>query len=124
MKKIAFLAVLLTAAVSFAATSFDGTYQFQSRMKKGTADMTGWTGTMTIQNDTITRNYQSTDGTEKKFYTGSLTPSTSPFYLVKYTAAYKTEYVGMELKSKFTLSGNTLTITSEDGQFIETWVKK
>lgn len=129
MKRIAAFAVavcvIATAVASFAAT-YDGSYTFKARVKEGKPDMQGWTGTMTIKEKEMTRNYNSPDGKEKKFYTSTLKEKVKDgkVMIVKHTKAYKPEYVGNEFANSFTQNGNDLIIESEDSKFKETWSKK
>lgn len=129
MKKIAALAVavcvVLTAVASVAAT-FDGSYTFKGRVKEGKPEMQGWTGTMTIKEKEMVRNYNSQDGKEKKFYTSKLTEKVKNgnIMIVEHMKAYKPEYVGNAFDNKFTQTGNDLIIESVDGKFKETWSKK
>lgn len=129
MKRIAAFAVAIcviaTAVVSFAAT-YDGSYTFKARVKEGKPDMQGWTGTMTIKEKEMTRNYNSPDGKEKKFYTSTLKEKSKDgkLMIVKHVKAYKPEYVGNEFTNAFTQNGNDLVIESEDSKFKETWSKK
>lgn len=127
MKKVWLLAVfvVLVASVSALAASIDGSYKFSSRMKDGTADMSGWQGTMTIKGSEISRTYKSPDGKQEKFYVSNLKQEgNGNVYVLKHTKAYKPEYVGNEFRNKLTLNGNSLTIEAEDGKFKEVWVKK
>jgi len=121
--KIMAVAVLFVAVVAVAATSLDGTYTFSSRVKEGKADMTGWTGNMTIKDNVMSRKYINPASKEEKFYEGTMKQD-GDVYSLKLTKAYKTEYVGQEHKNKMTLTGNTLTMESVDGKFKETWTKK
>ncbi len=129
MKKFAALAVALcvvaTAVASF-ATTYDGTYTFKERIKEGKPDMQGWSGTMTIKEKEMVRNYNSPDGKEKKFYTSTLTEKSKDgkLVIVKHVKAYKPEYVGNEFTNKISQNGNNLVIESEDSKFKETWAKK
>lgn len=129
MKRIAALAVavcvVVTAVASFAAT-YDGTYTFKARWKDGKQDMQGWTGSMTIKEKEMTRNYNSPDGKEKKFYSSTLKEKSKDgkVMIVKHVKAYKPEYVGNEFANTFNQSGNDLVIESEDTKFKETWTKK
>lgn len=125
MKKIAMLVAvvgLFVAATSFAG-NFDGTYNFQSRTKEGTPDLAGWTGTMTIANNEMSRTFKSPDGKSEKFYAGPMTQE-GDLVAVKFTKAYKPEYIGNVHKNKMQWQGSALTMTSEDGKFKEVWVKK
>lgn len=126
MKKLSTIvavAVLLVSVAAVAAISFDGTYAFTSRAKEGTPDMVGWTGTMTIGNGTMARNYTNPANKEVKFYEGTMKQD-GDVYVLKLTKAYKPEYVGQEHKNKITVTGNTLTMVSADGKFKEIWTKK
>lgn len=124
MKQFARIFLVVVAfAGSVWAGQFDGSYSFASRVKEGAPDMAGWTGQMQIHNNTANRNYKSPDGASTKFYNATLTPAGNLF-VFKTTAAYKPEYVGNEFKNKITLSGNTLTLESEDGKFKELWTKR
>ena len=116
------VAVLFVSTVALAG-SFDGTYNFKSRAKDGQPDMQGWTGTMTIKNDEITRNFKSPDGTQEKYYT-STWKKDGDVYAMKFTKAYKPEYVGKEYKNKVNVTDNTLTFEGTDSKFTETWTKK
>lgn len=101
--------VLLASSTVFAA-NLDGTYTFSSRVKEGKPDMVGWNGTMTIAKDTMARTYTApAPAKETKFYEGTMKQE-GDLYSVKFTKAYKPEYVGQEHKNKITLSGNTLTL--------------
>lgn len=125
MKKIAMLVAvvgLFVAATSFAA-NFDGTYTFQSRTKDGKADLAGWKGTMTIGNNEMSRTYTSPDGKDQKFYVGTMKQE-GDLVAVKFTKAYKPEYVGNVHKNKLEWQGSALTMTSDDGKFKEVWTKK
>lgn len=129
MRRIAAVAVavcmMVSAVASFAAT-FDGSYTFKMRVKEGKPDMPGWTGTMSIKEKEMTRNYKSPDGKETKFYTSSLKEKSKDgkVMIVRHIKAYKPEYVGNEFSNAFNLNGNDLVIESEDGKFKETWSKK
>ncbi|MDO8494286.1 MAG: hypothetical protein Q7S68_03005 [Deltaproteobacteria bacterium] len=125
MKKIQQLVVvaLLFVATSAAAATLDGNYTFASRAKNGAPDMQGWTGTMTIQNDTVARTYKSVDGKETKAYTAALKQE-GDVYNFTITKSYKPEQVGTIHKNKITTAGKTLTIESADGVFKEVWAKK
>ncbi|MBI4212508.1 MAG: hypothetical protein HY540_07720 [Deltaproteobacteria bacterium] len=123
MGKLMLVVVAMLASSSVFAANFDGTYKFNSRMKDGNADMSGWTGEMKIANNTISRTYHSPDGKSEKFYIGDLTQK-GDLYTVKYTKAYKPEYVGNEHTNKMTVQGNALTIEATDGKFKEVWTKK
>ena len=98
MKRIAAVAVaicvVLTAVASFAAT-YDGTYTFKTRVKEGKPDMQGWTGTMTIKEKEMVRNYNSPDGKEKKFYSSTIKEKSKDgkVVVIKHVKAYKPEYV-------------------------------
>lgn len=120
--KIMAVAVLFVSIAAQAA-DLSGTYTFSSRLKEGKLDMSGWTGTMTINNGTMIRKYTGPDGKEQKFYEGTLKQD-GDVYTIKFTRAYKPEYVGSEHKNKITLSGKTLTMEGLDGKFKETWEKK
>jgi hypothetical protein len=125
MKKISSLvavAVVFTALAAFAA-DISGTYTFSSRIKEGKPDLVGWNGTMTIGNGTILRKYASADGKDSKFYEGTFIQD-KDIYTIKFTKAYKPEYVGQEHKDKITLNDKTLTMESTDGKFKEVWTKK
>ena len=45
-------------------------------------------------------------------------------YVIKHANVYKPEQIGDEFKNKITVSGDLLTIESEDGEFKEVWQKK
>lgn len=120
--RLAALALLFVSVTAMAA-NFDGDYTFKSRVKDGKADLVGWTGTMKITNNTMTRNLTSADGKDTKFYEGTLTLN-GDVYTIKYTKAYKPEYVGNEHKNKITINGNTLTMEDVNGKFKEVWTKK
>lgn len=126
MKKIlagvVMVAVVLGAMVASAA-NFDGVYKFTSRSKEGTPDMQGWWGMMVIKNNTMSRIYRSPDGTQEKYYVGTLTQN-GTIYTVKFTDTYKPEYVGNEHRNTMTVDGMSLVIGSEDGKFKEVWAKK
>lgn len=120
--QFAVLALSLTTAVW--AGTFDGTYKFSSRTKEGTPDMQGWSGQMTVKDATWNRTFKSADGTTSKFYTTTATAAPNNAYKFKFTGAYKPEYVGTEVTNKIIVTGNTLTMESEDGKFKEIWTKQ
>ncbi|MBI5299199.1 MAG: hypothetical protein HY877_02735 [Deltaproteobacteria bacterium] len=120
--KIVAMLVLVFSMVA-GATSFDGNYKFSSRVKNGAPDLQGWTGDMVVKGDTISRTYKSVDGKEERFYIGTIKKD-GDVYVVKYTKAYKPEYVGNEHKNKFIVNGATLSIEATDGKFKEVWTKK
>ena len=115
--------VTLFIATSAMAASLDGSYTFSSRVKDGKPDLVGWTGAMNISNNMMARDYKSPDGKETKFYEGTMKQDGGN-YTIKFTKAYKPEYVGAEHKNKITLSGKTLTMEAVDGKFKEVWTKK
>ena len=121
--KMGIVAVVMVVAVAAGAASFDGTYQFTSRSKEGTPDMAGWWGMMIITNGTMSPIYHSPDATQEKYYVGTLTP-TGNLYTIKFTQAYKPEYIGNEHRNKITVDGAGLVVESEDGKFKEVWTKK
>ena len=121
--KLMAVVVLLVSVSAIAATSYDGTYKFQSRTKDGQPDMSGWNGTMTIKGNEMNRTYKAPDGKQEKFYTSTMNQSGDTVTL-KHTKAYKPEYVGNEHKNTFSTAGNTLTIKSTDGKFVESWIKQ
>lgn len=126
MKNVAMLCAVavLFIAVSAIAAELDGSYTFVSRTKDGAPDLSGWNGTMLIEKGMMSRSYKSKDGKEEKFYEGTMKSEGSDVYAVKFTKAYKSEYVGNEHKNKIMLSGATLTMESTDGKFKEVWTKK
>ena len=120
MTRLTGLLIVVFAVSAWAAPKLEGTYSFVSRTKDGKAEMTGWNGTMEIKKGTMARNYAK--GKDKKFYTGTMTKD-GKVYVVKYTDAYKKDYIGDEHRNQFTWEKDTLTITSEDGKFKEVWKK-
>lgn len=121
MVRVLAVAVLFVSLAAIAG-NLDGNYTFSSRVKEGKADMVGWSGSMSINNNTMVRKYTSPTK-EEKFYEGTMKQE-GDIYTIKFTKAYKPEYVGAEHKNKITLSGNTLTMEGADGKFKEIWTKK
>lgn len=126
MKKLTGLvamAVLLVSATVLAA-NFDGNYSFVSRTKDGGPDLAGWTGTMKIAGNTMSRNFASKDGKETKFYESTMKNESGDLYSCTFTKAYKPEYVGQTHQNKIQSNGTQVTIESPDGKFKEIWSKK
>lgn len=119
---LAMTVILMVSASTFAA-DFSGVYKFVSRYKGNTPDMQGWWGTMVIVNGTMSRIYHSPDAKTEKYYVGPMTEE-GGFQVVKFSYAYKPEYIGNAHKNKMVLEGGNLTMTSDDGKFKEIWLKK
>ena len=113
--------LFLTGSV-VAATPYDGHYTFVSRTIAGAPDMVGWSGTLELGSDILSRHYQSADGATKKFYVGPVKVE-GDIYVVTFTEAYKPEYVGNTHRNRLSLKDGLLTMTSEDGKFVEVWKK-
>ena len=123
--RLMMILVLLVCAGSVwaAVADFAGAYTFVSRTIDGKPDMEGWGGTMEVKATTLSRHYSSADGTQTKFYDGTVTQE-GDIYVVTFTASHKPDYVGKVYRNHFALKDGTFTLTSEDGKFVEVWKKK
>lgn len=127
MKAFRFVMVMFLvffALNSRAVTPFEGTYDFVAHSFDGKAELVGWTGTMVIKGDVITRSFTSPDGAIKKYYNGTLKQDGN-VYILTITDSHKKEYIGNVHRNVFTYDAAsfTFTLVSEDGKFKETWKK-
>jgi len=124
--KVVVAVVVMLFSFSAFAGSLDGKYEFSWRSKGDLRDLDGWTGSMVIENNTISRFFKSSDGKTEKFYIGTYKEEAPNTYAITFTKVYNPKYVGATHKNLIYLKGKKFTMQSLDGgkTFQEVWVKK
>ncbi|PIU58335.1 MAG: hypothetical protein COS89_00895 [Deltaproteobacteria bacterium CG07_land_8_20_14_0_80_38_7] len=117
------VALLFVTSTVFAAT-LDGNYSFLSRTKANQPDAVGWTGSMNIANNVMSRSIKSTDGTTEKTYVQTLKNDSGDVYTTTMAKSYNPAYVGKVEQYKITTNGKELILQTLNGEFKEVWAKK